>query len=281
MKSGNPPLTDVSTHFAFGENWRNYSATIDEQRIGSAVEDLARLLGTNSLKGLSFLDIGCGSGLHSLAALRLGAQKVFAVDIDPISVETCNNVLSQSTTSREWECSVTSVFDLPAKTDQRFDIVYSWGVLHHTGDMWRAIKTAAAFTKANTGVFALALYKKTPFCRLWAIEKRIYSHLPSVLQRPLLAVFSLAELSRIGLRGNNPMSYVKNYPRKRGMSFWYDEHDWLGGHPYESSSPEEVKSFMTELGFDLAQAFVPKASLGLSGTSCAEYLFTRRSAAAI
>ncbi|MEO7724746.1 MAG: class I SAM-dependent methyltransferase [Chthoniobacterales bacterium] len=277
MKTPNPNLTDVSTHFAFGDNWKDYSATIDEQKIGAAVDNLARLLGTNSLKGLSFLDIGCGSGIHSLAALRLGAEKVFATDIDPVSVETCNKVLSKSATSGEWECSVASVFNLPAKTDRRFDVVYSWGVLHHTGDMWRAIRTAAAFTKANTGVFALALYKKTPLCRLWAIEKRIYSRLPLVLQRPILALFSLAELSRLAIRGRNPVSHVKSYPRKRGMSFWYDEHDWLGGYPYESTSPEEVEKFMSELGFDLRQAFVPENSLGLTGTACAEYLFTRRS----
>lgn len=273
-------MTDVSTHFAFGDNWKNYSATIDEQRIGAAVDNLARLLGTHSLQGLSFLDIGCGSGIHSLAALRLGAQKVFAVDIDPISVETCYKVLSKSATSGEWECSVASVFDLAAKTDRRFDVVCSWGALHHTGDMWRAVRIAAAFTKANTGVFALALYKKTPFCRFWAIEKRVYSRLPLVLQRAILALFSLAELSRLAIRGRNPVSYVKNYRCKRGMSFWHDEHDWLGGYPYESTSPEAVEKFLSELGFDLRQAFVPDNSLGLTGTACAEYLFERRSDAA-
>jgi len=275
MKESDRLVSDVSTHFAFGENWRSYSATIDEAKVESAVENLSRLLGKGSLEGLSFLDIGCGSGIHSLAALRLGAQKVVAVDIDPVSVETCKKVLSQWTRSGDWECRVSSVFDLPAQLKQRFDVVYSWGVLHHTGDMWRAVETAAAFARADKGLVALALYKKTPLCHLWKTEKRIYCHLPTVLQLPILMVYSMMNLSRMALRGKNPFSHVKEYQRKRGMNFWHDEHDWLGGYPYESALPEQVTQFMVGLGFHLAKAFIPNDSLGLTGASCAEYMFNR------
>lgn len=61
------------------------------------------------------------------------------------------------------------------------------------------------------------------------------------------------------------------------MNFWHDEHDWLGGYPYESASPAEVRAFMGQLGFHQVQAFIPDDSLGLTGASCAEYTFSRRS----
>ena len=75
MKTDPSLLHDVGTHFAFGKNWRNYAATIDEPRILSAMSKMQALLGKDSLEGLSFVDIGCGSGIHSLAALRLGGRQ--------------------------------------------------------------------------------------------------------------------------------------------------------------------------------------------------------------
>lgn len=269
------PLADVSTHFAFGENWKSYSETIDEDRIKAAVDNMSRLLARKSLEGYSFLDIGCGSGIHSLAALRLGARKVVALDIDPICVETCKKVLSKWATSSNWECRVASVFDLPPEWKEKFDLVYSWGVLHHTGDMWSAVAAAAALVTEKKGMVALALYRKTRLCRVWKAEKRIYSKLPSVLQLPLLTLYSAANLLRLALRGENPISHVKNYQRKRGMSYWHDDHDWLGGYPYESASPEEVTNFMAGFGFQLCESFIPKESWGLTGASCAEYIFSR------
>jgi 2-polyprenyl-3-methyl-5-hydroxy-6-metoxy-1,4-benzoquinol methylase len=268
-------VSDASRHFAFGQNWKSYSTKIDEEKIDSAVKNLCRLLGKNSLSNLSFLDIGCGSGIHSLAALRLGARKVLALDIDPVSVDTCQQVLSHWTRAGEWKCEVASVFDLPVRSSETFDVVYSWGVLHHTGDMWRAIRAAAGKVRADGGVIALALYRKTPLCGLWRTEKRIYSRLPFALQAPILTIYSAANLGRLMLRGKNPVSHVRDYGRKRGMNFWHDEHDWLGGYPYESASPEDVELVMGKMGFTLVQSFVPKDSIGLTGASCAEYLFRR------
>ena len=267
-------VKDVGTHFAFGKNWRNYAATIDEPRILSAMDKMRALLGRDSLEGLSFVDIGCGSGIHSLAALRLGARKLAAYDFDPISVETTRALLSANAPAGNWSCEVCSVFDLPASLARSFDVVYSWGVLHHTGDMWTAITRAAELT-APGAIFAVALYYKTPLCGLWKIEKRVYSKLPAPLQFPILAMYSGLDLLRLAVRGHNPISHVKNYQQKRGMNFWHDEHDWLGGYPYESASRQEVIDFMAKLGFSFVQAFRTESSLGITGTGCAEYLFKR------
>jgi len=275
MKTDESLLNDVGTHFAFGKNWRSYAATIDEPRILSAMDKMRVLLGRDSLEGMSFIDIGCGSGLHSLAALRLGAGKVVAVDFDPVSVETTHDLLSQRAPSGKWTCNAGSVFALPSEWGGSFDVVYSWGVLHHTGDLWTAVGKAAALT-APGGIFAVALYCKTRLCGCWKIEKRIYSKLPSFLQFPILAAYSGLDLLRLAVRGHNPISHVKHYQQNRGMNFWHDAHDWLGGYPYESASREEVTGFMAKRDFSLVRALGAESSLGLTGAGCAEYLFKRR-----
>src|SRR5579864_4745077 len=87
-------LLDQRAHFAFGENWADYARQVTEGEIQQAVIDLRRL-GGGELTGKRFLDIGCGSGLHALAALRLGASEVVAVDIDPQSVATARRMLQE------------------------------------------------------------------------------------------------------------------------------------------------------------------------------------------
>src|SRR5206468_9888451 len=135
--SGKPRmnLEHLETHFRFGDNWQSYARAISERHIRHAVAGL-RALVPDGCAGKTFLDIGCGSGIHSLAASILGA-KVTAIDIDPASVEASHSVL----TSHGFPAVVPkqiSVFDLDPTTFGQLDIVYSWGVLHHTGDMWRA-----------------------------------------------------------------------------------------------------------------------------------------------
>jgi SAM-dependent methyltransferase len=266
-------ISDVSTHFAFGENWSDYATTIDEPRIASAVENLQRMLDRRDLKGVSFCDVGCGSGIHSLAALRLGAGPLLALDIDPKSVETCQKVLAKFAPASPASVKVGSAFQIDQVAD-KFDIVYSWGVLHHTGDMWTAIKNVATLVKPG-GYYALALYVKTPLCGFWTAEKRVYRKLPYALQVPFILAYSAVDLTRLLVRGKNPIEWVRRYQERRGMNYWHDAHDWLGGYPYESASAEETAAFMKKLGFSLVKSFRTESSLGLTGTGCAEYLFKR------
>lgn len=138
-------LTSVDTHFAFGKNWAAYAEKVTAAEIAEAERGLIRLLGSERLDGERFLDIGCGSGLHSLAALRLGAREVVAVDLDPDSVATTQALLDRhAPRGAVFRVEAVSVFDLRPEAMGTFDTVYSWGVLHHTGDMERAIRCAAA-----------------------------------------------------------------------------------------------------------------------------------------
>src|ERR1700722_17984157 len=90
--SNSTNLLDQSSHFAFGKNWASYANLVTETQVEEATRALQHLVGSD-LKGKRVLDIGCGSGLHALAALRLGATEVISVDIDPDSVATARKML--------------------------------------------------------------------------------------------------------------------------------------------------------------------------------------------
>ena len=261
---------ELSEHFEFGRNWQDYSRFIDEGRIQQAVLDMERLFGPGTLRGRSFLDIGSGSGLHSLAALRQGCTSVVAVDLDPQSVEATRRTLARHAPDLVWVAREDSVFAMSPETSGSFDLVYSWGVLHHTGDMWEAVRRAAMLVRGD-GLLALALYIRTPCCRLWKIEKWLYARSPGWVQGGIRLLFLAAQALREAASGRIPFRRTET----RGMRLWNDAHDWLGGYPYESASPEEVERFLGSLGFRLIRSFNTAPSLGFFGSACAEYLFQR------
>src|SRR5574337_527310 len=235
-------LLNAESHFAFGKNWESYAELIDASRISEAERSLARLLGNEGLGGKRFLDIGCGSGLHSLAALRLGAAEVLAVDVDADSVATTGAVLSRYAPGRNFSVRQVSVFDMTPAVFGQFDVVYSWGVLHHTGDLHRALRTAAALA-APSGLFMFALYRKTLACGFWRFEKRWYAHAGPAAQSKARAVYLGLYRAGMWMRRRNFKDHVNSY-RTRGMDFYHDVHDWLGGYPYESISSHEVGELM-------------------------------------
>ena len=170
MSKNQSLTTDVDSHFAFGENWSAYADHIGVEQIIEAESGLEKLIPAGEIDEQTFLDIGSGSGIHSLAALNLGAASVVALDFDPVSVRTTQRVLDKFSESKRYRSLVGSVFDLPLEDDETFDIVYSWGVLHHTGDMWLAIEKAIERVKPG-GKLVIAIYLKTLFCGLWTAAR--------------------------------------------------------------------------------------------------------------
>jgi 2-polyprenyl-6-hydroxyphenyl methylase/3-demethylubiquinone-9 3-methyltransferase len=264
-------LKGIDSHFAFGENWASYAALVDRLQIEEAKKGLLRLVPAQDLAGKSFLDIGCGSGLHSLAALELGAQPVLAIDLDPNSVATTRSVLSKNAPLSDWTVQTRSVFDLdPAQG--AFDVAYSWGVLHHTGGMWEAVRKAAGMV-APGGLLVIALYRRTSLDRFWSIEKRFYASAPESIQRLLRWCYVAAFRAALMLTGRNFRNYVANYKSSRGMDFHHDVHDWLGGYPYEAALAGEVESALTALGFKPERVNARPKSVGLFGSGCDEYVY--------
>lgn len=269
--------TGLDSHYAFGDNWSEFARGLEEGRIENAVKEMSRLIHADEIAGRSFLDVGCGSGLSSLAALRLGAGQVVAIDLDPASVATAGAVLGRFAKDRDWRLDEKSVFALAPDDMGRFDVVYSWGVLHHTGAMWRAIEACLPMV-ADGGIFALALYRKTPACAFWQKEKRFYSRAPRFLRAIVRGIYKLVFMANM-LRGRrNPLEYIRTYGKYRGMSWHTDVEDWLGGYPYESVRPADLRAFLADRGFEEVRAFVtelPEGFWGILGSGCDEFVFRK------
>jgi 2-polyprenyl-3-methyl-5-hydroxy-6-metoxy-1,4-benzoquinol methylase len=265
-------LLDRDTHFEFGENWKDYAELIDQRRIDDAIKGLQKLF-PEGLEGKTFFDLGCGSGLHSLAALLLGARSVTAIDIDENSVATTRATLSKFAPHKSWKAEVRSVFDLGLDAGH-FDVVYSWGVLHHTGDMWTAITNSTRLV-APGGMLAIAIYATTALDGFWQVEKRAYSRSPRYLQWVIRQAYVGAYLGVQPFLARNPISVVRGY-KQRGMDFFHDAHDWLGGYPYETATAAQINGRLAQLHFTECRSFLSRPKLGgLFGSGCSEFVFQK------
>lgn len=266
-------MNEKEDRFRFGENWQSYSQLIDEQRIAEAQRRLAEAVGSTDLSGKRLLDIGCGSGLHSLAALRLGVRNLLAVDLDPQSVDATRRTVALYNEKAEITVREQSVFDLDAQREGTFDIVYSWGVLHHTGDMNRAIVSASRMV-APGGKLVVALYGRTPYCGIWTKIKRWYVNASPERKEWAERMYIRLFGAYLMLRGKRLSKHMENYSAKRGMDFRHDVKDWIGGYPYESIRPSELDALVLPHGFVPEWRNVRRRS-GLFGSGNDEYRYRK------
>ena len=267
------PVTE--TRFRFGRNWRHFLSVLNDTRIRSAEASLRELLGVSSLEGRTFLDIGSGSGLFSLAAMRLGAARVSSFDYDNDSVECARELRRRYFANREqWMIQQGSVLDEPfVRSLGQWDVVYSWGVLHHTGHMYDAFANVIPAVREN-GQLVIAIYNDQGLkSRLWWSIKRAYNR--SLVARAAI-IAAYIPYSLVGafaldvLRGRNPIIRYTNQPR--GMSFLYDCLDWLGGFPFEVASREVITSYFESRGFKLEKLISCGNKLG-----CNQFTFRKTS----
>lgn len=270
---GNAPV--LSERFAFGENWSSFLDSLDDDRVAEAEKSLRWLVGRERLDGLRFIDIGSGSGLSSLAARRLGAI-VHSFDYDAQSVACTRSLRDRFfPNDADWLVEAGSILDRDyiGKLGE-FDIVYSWGVLHHTGAMHEAIANASRLV-APQGLFIFALYRKTRLCRMWAVEKRWYCQASPRGKAVALSLYVTLMKAAFAVLRRDFDAYVANYRNKRGMDYRHDVHDWLGGHPYESIGSDDVALIMRDLGFNHVRSEVQPYSTGLFGSGCNEYVYAK------
>lgn len=261
----NGPIT-----FSFGENWHDFvQKHFNEERIEIAQKHLLEFLELPHLQDKTFLDIGCGSGIHSLAACKAKAKKVISFDLDPISIKATTEVRNKFAPDSCWEVFQGSILDKSnLEKIEKTDIVYSWGVLHHTGHMWEAISNAVGLIKLG-GIFYVALYTTTPKTQYWIRVKKKYNRASTLGKRwmEFKYIFRTVFLREL-FYFRNPFKFLREYKKKRGMTYLIDARDWLGGYPYEDARPEEVLRFCRD-----------KFNLELinlrTGEACTEYLFKK------
>ncbi len=267
--------------FEFGKNWTRFLSTLNPDRIAAAELSLKQMLGVENLEGKSFLDIGSGSGLFSLAARRLGAR-VHSFDFDPHSVA-CTKELRRRYFGEQdpgWVVEEGSALDARyVGSLGLFDVVYSWGVLHHTGDMWTGLRNADLAAAPGSKLF-IALYNDTGTqSRRWGWIKKKYNETPAPL-KPAFVVLASATLIELKpfLRSVATLKvgeYLDTWKTSkqadlRGMSKWHDLVDWVGGYPYEYCTPGEIFDFYTGLGYRMI-----RLSGGNVGLGCHQYVFEK------
>lgn len=259
----------LSESFSFGKNWAKFvDRNLDDQVFRDAETSLEVL---GPLRGKTFLDVGCGSGLFSFAAHGQGASRVVSFDVDPYSVQTTRVLHERAGRPANWTILEGSILDAGFLAGlEQADVVYAWGSLHHTGQMWEAIRNARRKVAPGGSLF-LSIYNRHPGeSEMWVSKKRSYNESGSLGKLVRKARHVGGHLLTETMLGNNPVSVVLDYGHGRGMNYFRDVEDWLGGEPYEFATVEEISEFCGFLGLERVWLSAPE------GLACNEFVFADR-----
>ena len=253
--------------FEFGKNWKNFLNTVSVLEIQNAAKDIKEWLGTESLTGKKILDIGSGSGIHSSVFYKMGAKELLSFDYDNESVEATKKIWQNAGSPDNWKVIQGSILDKEfLKSLGLFDIVYSWGVLHHTGNMWQAIENSISLVQPG-GIFWISIYQKgAGYIKALDLKKK-YNKSSGFEKKIMIYSRIFKMMAHRILKGKN--SFKWNQKTTRGMNTYHDLVDWLGGLPYEVATSEEITIFCHSKNLEL------KKTIPFPEGGCSIYLFTK------
>ncbi len=253
--------------FDFGENWKNYSHhALTPKRLSAARQSLLCFLNPEQIRNKKVVDIGCGSGIFSLAFTELGAAQVLGTDVNPkcLSASHSNYQKSEFFTADSRQLSFIQDDILHTNLHGQYDLVYSWGVLHHTGAMYQALDNCLQLVHSG-GFFIVALYNRHWSSPIWRIIKYLYNLSPLFIKKIFIILFYLPIMLAKAL-----VTHVNPFRKTRGMDFYYDLVDWLGGYPYEYASISEVTKYIIARGFTTVKTIPAEVPTG-----CNEFIFIK------
>jgi 2-polyprenyl-3-methyl-5-hydroxy-6-metoxy-1,4-benzoquinol methylase len=263
--------THIPMQFDFGKNWIAFSRrALTPEKVELARRDFARLFKGIELKGKSFLDIGFGQGLSLLLAREAGAD-VFGNDINPKCSEALAVTASVLKTSAKAPLVIGSILEdqtmaslLEQNNGHGFDIVHSWGVLHHTGDMKTAIRNAASLVVDN-GYLILAIYNRHITGPIWRFIKWLFCKSPRFIQVTFIGIlYPVIVFAKFAVTRKNP------FHQMRGMDFFFNVVDWVGGYPYEYAGKDEIIELLSLYGYTIEGFFAAQVPTG-----CNEFIFKK------
>ncbi len=252
--------------FSFGKNWQAYSKNaLTKKSLMDFKHDFDELFNGIDFKNKKFIDIGFGQGLAILIAAEKGAD-VVGIDIDANNIKALNITLQEMGRVKVPKTDIVSILDddYVNRYKSNYDIVHSWGVLHHTGNMTKGFDNACDLVATN-GYFICSIYNRHWSSPIWKIIKYLYNISPLICQQLINGFFyPIIFIAKWIVTGKNPKQ------KERGMNFFYDVIDWIGGYPYEYATENEIIELVSKKGFVCIKscpAAVP--------TGCNEFVFER------
>lgn len=202
--------------------WTQHLPKIEKQ-----IEFLNKLIGRDNIENKIVLDAGCGTGIAAISFKKLGANKVIGIDISKKSLLTAKKLAEEAGVKLKFITG--DLLNLPLKGN--FDIIHSFGALHHTGDTKGAFANLINLLGEN-GQFYLALYWRTRLTFLHQFIRKILRLLPESAWEPISKFIT--------------KFMVGKKKTQRGFDGYGEALDWLCVPHRDHYRPEEIKKWFKE-----------------------------------